>query len=253
MKITLDTNHHSNKSLQIEPLMKTITIIICTSIFCGCSQKATEPKAQTTKTVVKCQTVAKYGNIDICNPEIENMVECSSNERIKQREESLPLQGSITLGYYIPKEKFENIDKLKKLKISDVIKIYAPEAYSNTFFGTKELNSTFTVLKNNYIIAKWDSLKSNIVEKNLEFELSQPVLVDSYCLNDKAKSAIILQRASNEVDEKYIVMALNLMECKSRLIFLTYYLEYTGIETVTKVKAKNDYFVLRFLEANNNL
>ena len=146
--------------------MKKIIYILSSFILLSCSQKSTEPKAQTAKPIVKCQTEVKYGDITICNPEIVGMKECLSNERIRQRQENLSLNGSTTLGYYISNEKYKDIDNLEKLKISDIVKIYAPEAYSNTLFETKELNSTFAVLKNNYIIAEWDSLKLVIENKN---------------------------------------------------------------------------------------
>lgn len=230
--------------------MKKIIFIVSSFILLSCSQQSAEPKAQTIKPIVKCQTEIKYGDITICNPEIVGMQECLSNERIRQRQENLSLKGSTTLGYYISSEKYKNIDNLEKLKISDIVKIYAPEAYSKTLFGTKELNSTFAALKNNYIVAKWDSLKLVLENKNLDFEISQPLLVDSYSLNDNAKSATLLMRASNEAEEKYTVMTMNLLRCKNRLIFLSYYLEYTGIESITKAKVKNDYIALRFLEAN---
>lgn len=230
--------------------MKKIIYIIFSVLLVSCSQKGTESKAQTTKPVVKCQTEAKYGNINICNPEIVGMMECFSNERIKQRQETLALKGTITLAYYISMDKFKTIEKSEKLKISDIIKIYAPEAYGERIFETNQLNSMFSALKNNYISAKWDSLKLVLVNKNLDLEISQPLLIDSYSLNENAKSAAVFMRASNEVDEKYTVVMMNLIRCKKRLIFLSYYLEYTGIESVTKAKAKNDYIVLRFIEAN---
>ena len=230
--------------------MKKFIYVITSLLLLSCSQQSTEPKAQTVKPLVKCQTEVNYGDITLCNPEIVGMQECLSNERISQRQDILSLKGSTTLGYYISSENYKNIDNLEKLKVSDIVKIYAPDAYSKTVIGTKELNSTFTVLKNNYIIAEWDSLKLVLANKNLDFEISQPLLIDYYSLNDNAKSATLLMRASNETDERFIVMTMNLLICKKRLIFLSYYLEYTGIESVTKAKAKNDYIALRFLEAN---
>lgn len=216
----------------------------------SCSQESAKPKAQTIKPIIKCQTEVEYGDILLCNPEIEGMQECISNERIKQRQEFLGTNGIITLGYYISNEKFKNIEKLEKLNVSDVIKVYAPEANSYTLCDTTRLNSTFAAFKNNCISAKWDSIRSILDNKNLTFKLSKPVMLESYCLKHDSKSAIVLMRASNENDERFIVTAMNLLRCKERLIFLAYYLEYTGIESVTKAKAKNDYIVLRFLEAN---
>jgi len=230
--------------------MKKINYVIIAFILISCSQQSTEPKAQTVKPTVKCQSEVNYGDIILCNPEIVGMQECLTNEKIRLRQDNLSMKGSKTLGYYISSEKYKNLEILEKLKVSDIIKIYALEAYSKTFIGIKELNSTFAILKNNYIIAEWDSLKLVLENKNLDFEISQPILIDSYSLNDNAKSATLLMRASKETDERITVMTMNLLICKNRLIFLSYYLEYTGIESVTKAKAKNDYIALRFLEAN---
>ena len=46
------------------------------------------------------------------------------------------------------------------------------------------------------------------------------------------------------------LMSLNMIKIKNRLVNLVYYKDYKGLESITKLKSKNDYMVLLLLEEN---
>ena len=46
------------------------------------------------------------------------------------------------------------------------------------------------------------------------------------------------------------LMSLNMIKIKNRLVNLVYYKDYEGLESIKKLKSKNDYMVLLLLEEN---
>ena len=74
--------------------------------------------------------------------------------------------------------------------------------------------------------------------------LGAPILIDSYSPNEKVRTFIIMTKILFGENEIVRLMSLNMIEIKNRLVNLVYYKDYEGLESITKLKSKNDYMVL---------
>jgi len=99
---------------------------------------------------------------------------------------------------------------------------------------------------------KFDDIKSKIHDLKIDdyIKIGNPVLLESYSLNASAKTSIILQYSQENNKEHILLNMANMVIIKGKLIEISGYFIYEGKESITQAKAKNDYFVLRFMDEN---
>ena len=83
-----------------------------------------------------------------------------------------------------------------------------------------------------------------------DFSADKPILIEDYYVSPYVGTIQSLMKVNIGNKERIMVMALNIALVKNRIIYIAYYKDYEGTESIKNAKAKNDYFVLRFMDEN---
>lgn len=197
-----------------------------------------------------CDKSVRFGNIDVCLPEIDGMTECYSNPMVKERADNTEYEGNSELGFYLNNETYKKVNKINEINFDDYFKIYATKSFAYKKFELPELNNMANKMEGNYIKTNWSELKKK-AEKNRDFvSIGKPVLLDSYIPNKNIRTFVMLTKYNVDNTEFIMVATLNMVLIKEHLIWLAYYKNYNGEESINKAKSKNDYIVLRLDEEN---
>ncbi len=74
--------------------------------------------------------------------------------------------------------------------------------------------------------------------------------MERYELNEISSTNVMLMKSNINGQIKYMISMMNIMLIKERLLMLTYYINYNGIESVHEAKKKNDYILSLFITYN---
>ena len=201
---------------------------------------------------VTCEKHVAYGDTKICLPEITGMTECYSNPIVKAATDSMFRGGDrYVLAYYLPKAVYELIDVIKFFDKYDYYIVYGLESTKNKKVPDKYLDDALQQINEAFSKIDWnynDIYKDKLIDKLID--IGKPVLLESYSLNKNIKTAVVLMDVQIDNKEQIMIDVMNFLIIKERLIITDDIFIYEGKESITKAKAKNDYFVLRFLDEN---
>lgn len=215
-------------------------------IFLGCS-KTDQQKSNS----IPCENSVTFGDIDICLPEIDDMTECYDIPEVKSRADRSEYEKSSVLAFYLNYATYKQVNQLDKITFDDYCKIYASNESKSVKFSKEELNQMSDLLEGNFLKENWNEIKDNIKRNHDYLSVGRPVLIESYSPHKKVKSLIMLTKVIINDYEYVMVGSINLLLIKERLIWLAYYKNYDGEESIKRTKAKNDYLVLRLLDENS--
>ena len=249
-------NKEKNSKTIIYSLIGIIAILVIVLFFILGNNTHNEKSETSTSSEPKkeavCEKHASYGDAQICLPEFTGMKECYSNPTIKERADRLLSIGASILAFYLPNQYYEKIDNLNDIPFiygcfivwgMEKIKDYSINSNSDLDEAFQAMNNSFK--KFNSTKNKTDSLG---IFDYIQFE--NPVLFEAYSPNTNARTSVTLQSFKVENKEFILIQIINMVVVKGKLIEISDYFDYEGKESITKAKAKNDYFILRFLEEN---
>ena len=196
------------------------------------------------------ERIAKYGNVEIILPEVDGMIECRTNPSMKDFFDEINYPGNIMLGGYVNSDRFSKILNNNSNSFDDYFLVYASSI-------SKEINSTKAdmaklgeMITNGMGKGEWEVIKGKI-ENKIEFAtVGKPVLIDEYSVVADIMSFVMLGKYIVNKKEIIRIVVSNIALIKDRLIWMAYYKDYNGEESLTKAKAKNDY--LAILISNEN-
>lgn len=203
-------------------------------------------------TIVKipCSRIVSVGNASICLPKIDGLIECYQNPIVKEMADHYEFRNNKVYGFYLSEEVYSMVDYLGTFPIDDYLKIYAPKSIENLIANIAELNKLSEVLKSGFIETNWQNISKDIDEITSYIKVDQPVMIDKYSVSDYAHTIVLLSKVRSAEIEKVMCMTLNAILVKNRIIFLAYYKDYFDESSVRLTKSKNDYIVLRLIQAN---
>jgi len=222
-----------------------ITILSCTNS----GQQQSESTQLVSESIV-CYNSVSFGDIYICLPEIDGMKECYLVPIVKKLADQFEYEGNSVLAFYLNDKTYKQVDKLDEITYDDYFKIYATNQLKGIKAGKKELNEMSNAIGGNWIKEKWSGLKSKIEKDHNYLSVGRPILIEDYSPHEDVKTFIMLTKYQMEDYEYVMVMSMNMLLVKNRLIWLAYYKDYDGEESINKTKAKNDYIVLKFMDDN---
>ena len=201
----------------------------------------------------ECVKYQRFGDVSICFPEIDGLIECSSDSEVSYWSMMSKSSNEVTLGWYFTANNCSNISALKEEGLYDYFKIFS----LNSFVSRKAQDGDFIEFERYIKSSEWDFLDDWELAKKIKFVTGEnisgdkPIYIESYMPpSSKIRSYVGLNKIIVGEKEDIVVSILNIIEIKSRIIFYTYYLPYNGISTIKKAKAKSDYFGLKLLEVN---
>jgi hypothetical protein len=225
-------------------------LILMATMSCSQTGQQNNSTAKTIEHKIRCEKSVSFGDIDICLPIIDGMTECYSTPIVKSRADEFNYEGNSILAYYLNNTTYKQVDKLNEIIFDDYFQIYATNKFKGIKVGQSELNELANMIDSNCIKENWNDLKEK-VEKNHDYlSVGRPVLIESYSLNNKVRTFVMILKYKIDNNELVSIMTMNIVQIKERFIGLAYYKNYDGEESITKAKSKNDYIVLQLTDEN---
>ena len=237
--------------LKTDTMKKTIGLLILIAVL-GCSQSGQQKNstAETINTKTECDKSFPFGDIAICLPIIDGMTECYSSPIVKARADEFNYEGNSILAYYLNNATYKQVDKLDEITFDDYFQIYATNKLKGIKVGQSELNELANMIEGNYIKENWNELKLKVERNHDYLSVGRPILIESYIPNSKIRTYVMLSKLQIDNTESVFIMTLNMVQIKERLIWLAYYKNYEGEESIKKAKAKNDYIIMQLTDEN---
>lgn len=197
-----------------------------------------------------CEKTYYYGGTEICLPEFIDKKECYSHPIIKETVSYLlGDNGMCIMGFYIPEKTYEKFYYIDAIPFNGVFVVYAQENMKYVTGDEEQLEKVSTMIKNSFPESHID-VNNFIADKTIA-RYDKPVLLDYYSPNSKARSFMLMSYLSDGINDYINTSIMNMIMIKEKLITLVYYDIYENEESIKKIKSKNDYVVLRFLDENN--
>ncbi len=197
-----------------------------------------------------CQNEVAFGSIDICLPDIPNMVECYKLPEVSSVVNLSRQETNEILGIYLNSATYAKRANLIELEFDDYFKVYAVKKLENLKVGTLELDMMAKMFKENYVLENWSELKQKIEKGNSQLTFGTPNLINIYKPNPFVSTATFITKMQLGEYENILIMTINLVLVKDRLIYYAYYLDYNGEKSLQQAKAANDAFGAKLIEAN---
>lgn len=204
-----------------------------------------------------CYRTVAFGDIDICLPEIDGMIECiTTHPNIKSYTDDFVAQTNSDLAFYIEEEKFEVVKDFDKDLLdlyglgANYFKIYVLNEIEGVKFSSDDLKKMESMSPDmGKIMDNNDDL--NRLEELKNLSIGEPVNLGRYNTDKDAISLVYLNkiRQANSEDV-FQCMILNFLRIKNRLFCLALYNKYDGKESIQITKNKNDYIILSLLSKN---
>lgn len=216
-----------------------IIILIITLLFFSCGESR--------KKTIECKTTVNIEQTEICLPNLKGLSNISNDNNYKSYIKQFKAPGNNIIGFYIDNSLLNEINK-PNYKYASI--------YVNSQL-TKDINSTVFKQMSNTMgsyLKKADNLKAVIkdIEENYlkNISLESPIIIDSYSLNDNIKTYLLLGKTIEFNNEIVTLTTLNLMHIQNKMVLSNYIIKYKNSSSIDKIKQKNDYFVMRIIDAN---
>ncbi len=178
------------------------------------------------------------------------MKECYSNPKVAKHINEFRYEGNEILGIYFNPDTFSRIDSLGQFSYDDYFKVYAVKQLIGMDIGTYEMNKMTEMMEGNYMKEELENIKTKI-ENNFEsVSIDRPVLVESYIPDERIRSFVFLMKMETELEKKVLVMTINMLQIKNRLIYYAYYKDFNNEKSIKEAKNTSDYFGFKFMDEN---
>lgn len=198
-----------------------------------------------------CQRVTIFGNLSLCLPNIKGYEESYSNSNVKELADATEVPANRVLGFYLNKETFKRVDSLGEFSFDDYFKVYGTRQIENYEADKGSLKEMYSVIEGNFISKNWENVEKEIDKIGLDLEIGVPIMVKSYYLNENTFSFVLITKYQPEGEDSYtLAMTMNGLLIKNRLVWVAYYLNYNGDETITLLQKNSDRIIKSLLESN---
>jgi hypothetical protein len=194
---------------------------------------------------------ATFGNTDILLPPIEGYKECYSEPLVKQIADGTEVPSNMVLGFYLNNRTFEKIGSSDLSSFDDYFKIYGTIQIKDYKANHEILKQMQDAMGGNFMSKNWDLMKKEVDKIGLEVEIGVPIVIKNYNLNKNSFTYIMIARYELEgVDPFTLVMAINGLLINEKLIWMAYYLNYDGEESISRLQKNNNFILEEFISGN---
>ncbi len=143
------------------------------------------------------------------------------------------LPDNMVLGFYLNEATYAKRDSLGHITFDDYCKVYGTKELMDYKASLKDLNEMNTMLSGNFISKNWDKMEKEIDKIGIEVEVGVPTLIKSYTLHENSFTYVLLARYELKGIPPYtMAMTINGTLIDQRLVWMAYYLKYTGAATI---------------------
>jgi len=201
---------------------------------------------------ITCSRNTNFGKADLCLPLIENYQECYLDPVIKRIADGTEVPANMVLGYYLNNDTYQQKNDLDGSPYEDYFKVYGTKQIKDYPADTGLIKEMQDLLNNNFVSKNWDEMEKEIDKVGLDVEIGVPTLVKSYNLNKDSFTFIMITKYQiNETESYTMAMTINGMIINKRMIWMAYYLNYKGEETLKKLQENSNAIVDKLMSANN--
>ena len=198
-----------------------------------------------------CSRTTTFGDQEICMPKIEGYQECYEHDDVKLLADATEVEMNEVLGYYLNDKAYAQVDNLFEIEFDDYFKIYATTAIKDEKADKVLLKQMQELLSENFIVKNWDELKLEVDNIGIDAEIGVPTVIKSYNLNEDSFSFIMLITYEFEgIDPYTMVVAVNGMLINERLVWMAYYFNFDGEESVDTAQENSNRILEIFIKAN---
>lgn len=188
-----------------------------------------------------CVRITTFGEKEICLPKIEGYQECYTIPLVKQIADATEVPVNVVLGYYLNDEIYSKIDSIGLINFDNFFKIYATTQLKDLPADSKFLKEMEEVLNGNFISQNWDEMKKDIDKIDLGVKVGEPLVINKYNFNDKSFTYVMLIKYQVDGEEPYtMAMTMNGFLTNERLVWMAYYLNYKGEESIIKLEEQSN-------------
>ncbi len=188
-----------------------------------------------------CERITKFGEAELCLAKVNGYKECYLEPKVRLLADMTEVPINMVLGFYLNNSVYEKRDSLGLIRFDDYFKIYGTKEIKDYKADKSTLDEMQKVLAGNFISKNWEEMEKEIDKIDLEVQVGVPTVIDSYTLNNKSFTYIMLARYELEGVEPYtMAMALNGMLLNERLVWMAYYRNYTDQSIVDQLKTNSN-------------
>ena len=199
-----------------------------------------------------CFRQASFGEKNICLPEIDGYQECYTDPIVKEIADATEAPSNVVLGYYLNKETYRRRDSIGLFRFDDYFKVYGTLEIQDLIADELILEQMNELLSGNFISKNWTEMSQEIDKVGLDVEIGVPIIIESYRIDNKSFTMILLIKYAFEGIEPYtLATTINGYLKQDRLIWMAYYLNYNSKETIAALKLKSNQILKELIEAKN--
>lgn len=228
-------------------MKKLVGIFVLCFLF-SCSNKSRDGNDNV------CANYKMFGDVKICIPVFDSLVECSDESKVQFLAESIISENGTLLAFYLKNEVYNQVDSsdfIKRIENTNCyIMIYSLEQLKGIDANSNDLNNTYDAIKQQISSIEELGYIDDGVDNVYDFILSinEPTIIESYSINKNIKTTLIYVK-SQIVGYEYL-KALNLILIKDRIVFFNYFNHFSGEESIEQIKQNNKDFIIKFWKAN---
>lgn len=194
--------------------------------------------------------MAYFGDLRLCLPKIDGLTECYLTPLVKDLADRTEYQENTVVAYYLRSADYATLMRQGAFYPDEYFKVYGVNIAKNLPIGFDDLDLLYQKMTSAYVDRKWNEIEAIVEGYRHDVSFDKPVFIERYAPGSDIRTfAMLLKSRTGGVDNIMIVYS-NMILVKKRLIWLTFYKEFTGQESIRQARAKNDYYALRLLSIN---
>ena len=200
--------------------------------------------------IADCDKSTMWGNTKICLPQIDEMIECYNEPKINDRASKYKYDGNTILAFYVPNNIYKSKDILENIDLDNFFQVFATDRTKDIKFNNDELGNVENALIKSIDAKKWDEILRTLEAKREDISLTKPVFIERYSKSINVKTVLFFNQYNVNNKNIYALTSVSLINLKDRLIWISYYKNYSGSKSIEEIKKISDQINQRFLEQN---
>lgn len=198
-----------------------------------------------------CARVATFGDIQYCIPKFDGFIECVDDESVKAYIELTEIESNTVLGYYLNEKDHEQRSQIGEFALGDYFKIYCVDQTVDLELSISDMEMLIPEVKSALLGENWKEIEEATEERFSDIDFGKPQLLKSYRLSNNSYTILANMKIAMEgSDDTYVALALNIAIVKKRLVFIAYYTDFMGKETIKHLETENNKVLTEFMRLN---
>lgn len=232
-------------------ILKNIFLLTLLGLIISCNNnRSKEYLDSQTLNSTHCDKSIKWGDLDICIPEIGSMRECITHSKINKLMKEVDNTQFTYLAYFLNDTIYSKLDSNSIDGWDDYFLVYVINSLKNQKINEYQLDYLSNKMTESFNKTNWKEIDKKIKTLVKNKSVDRPLLLETYKMSETTRTFVSISNINNGRKENVSIITTNILLIKNRIIFLAYYMYYDGLDSIKLAKAKNDYILLSFLNLN---